>query len=65
MVNTAFKPPINEEALLDVCLAKLVYLGQLQFGILRPRVAKPDFVMVPVAAGGTTKPTTLYQSMQS
>ena len=25
----------------------------------------PDFVMVPVAAGGSTKPTTLYQSMQS
>ena len=25
----------------------------------------PDFVMVPVAAGGPAKPTTLYQSMQS
>ena len=28
-------------------------------------MAVPDFVMVPVAAGGPTKPTTSYQSMQS
>ena len=57
--------PINEEALLDVCLVKLVYLGRLRFGTLRPKMAVPDFVMVPVAAGGPTKPTTSYQSMQS
>ena len=54
-----------KEALLDVCLVKLVYLGQLQFGTLRPKMSVPDFVMVPVAAGGPTKPTTSYQSMQS
>ena len=57
--------PVNEEALLDICLVKLVYLGQLQFGTLRPKVAVPDFVMVPVAAGGPTKPTISYQSIQS
>ena len=57
--------PINEEALLDICSVKLVYLVQLQFGILRPKMAISDFVMVPVAAGGPTKPTTSYQSMQS
>ena len=57
--------PVSEETLLDICLVKLVYLGQLQFGILRPKMAIPDFVMVPVAAGGPTKPTTSYQSMQS
>ena len=28
-------------------------------------MAVPDFVMVPVAAGGPTKPTILYQSIQS
>ena len=28
-------------------------------------MAVPDFVMVPVAAGGLTKPTTSYQSVQS
>ena len=26
--------PVNEEALLDICLVKLVYLGQLRFGTL-------------------------------
>ena len=57
--------PVNEEALLDVCSVKLVYLGQLRFGTLWPKMAVPDFVMVPVAAGGPTKPTTSYQSMQS
>ena len=57
--------PVNEEALLDVCSVKLVYLGQLRFGTLRPKMAVPDFVMVPVAAGGPTKPTASYQSMQS
>ena len=57
--------PVNEEALLDVCSVKLVYLGQLRFGTLWPKKAVPDFVMVPVAAGGPTKPTTSYQSMQS
>ena len=42
--------PVNEEALLDVCSVKLVYLGQLQFGTLRPKMTVTDFVMVPVAA---------------
>ena len=57
--------PVSEEILLDICSEKLVYLGQLQFGILRPKMAIPDFVMVPIAAGGPRKPTTSYQSMQS
>ena len=57
--------PVNEEALLDICSVKLVYLGQLRFGTLRPKMAVPDFVMVPVAAGGPTKPTISYQSIQS
>ena len=57
--------PVNEEALLDICSVKLVYLGQLRFGTLRPKMAVPDLVMVPVATGGPTKPTTSYQSIQS
>ena len=57
--------PVSEETLLDVCLVKLVYLGQLRFGVLRPKIHSPEFVMVPIAAGGLTKPTTSHHSMQA
>ena len=55
--------PVSEETLLDVCSVKLVYLGQLRFRVLRRKIHIPEFVMVPVAAGGLTKPTTSYHSM--
>ena len=41
--------PVNEETLLNVCSVKLVYLGQLRFGVLRPKVPAADFVMVPLS----------------
>ena len=54
--------PVSEEALLNICSIKLVYLGQVRFGVLRPKIPTPEFVMVPVAAGGVTKPSTSYQT---
>ena len=39
--------PVSKEALLDVCSIKLVYLGQIPFGILWPKMAIQDFVMDP------------------
>ena len=57
--------PVSEETLLNVCSVKLVYLGYLRFGVLRPKIHTPEFVMVPIAAGGPTKTTTSYHSMQT
>ena len=57
--------PVSKEVLLNICSVKLVFLGHLRFGVLRPKVHTPEFVMVPIAAEGVTKPTTSYHSQQS
>ena len=57
--------PVSKETLLNVCSVCFVYLGHLRFGVLRLKIHTPEFVMVPVAAGGPTKATTSYHSMQA
>ena len=57
--------PVTEETLLNICSVKLVYLCQLHFGVLSPKVNTPEFVMVPMAAARAAKPSTSYQSQQA
>ena len=57
--------PVTEDTLLNICLVKLVYLGQLHFGVLRPRLKTLEFVMVLVAAAGPAKSTVMYNAQQA